>query len=270
MTGPIGIFDSGFGGLTVVSQFIAQLPAESIIYFGDNARVPYGSRTKEEIQDFTLEATRFLVAKGIKALVIACNTATAAALPVLKSTFSLPVIGIIEPGAKKAVQTSFTREIGVVGTEYTIKSDSYREAILKLNPFIRVYQQVCPLFVPFVEKGNLLGPEVEAVAREYLSFMAGTRVDTLILGCTHYPHLIHTIRRVVGPDLHLIDPAEAVVAAAKDILKEKGLLAPLGNNPEHRFYTSTNPEYFLRIGQQLLGLPMVSVEQVAVKKALID
>jgi len=266
MSAPVGIFDSGFGGLTVVRQFFETLPEESLAYFGDNARVPYGSRSQEEIQAFVLEVAAFLVGQGVKALVVACNTATAAALPALREAFSLPVVGIIEPGAKAAALATHSGEIAVIATEFTINSGSYQAAIKKYNPRAKVYGQACPLFVPFVEKGKLSGAEVEAAAGEYLSFLAATAVDTLVLGCTHYPHLLPVIRKVIGPDIKIIDPAEATVGTLKEILQEKGLLAPAGNVPQHRFYTSADPEQFRRLGQQLLGRPMDYVEQVPVKK----
>ncbi|HHW54393.1 MAG: glutamate racemase [bacterium] len=266
MSEPVGIFDSGFGGLTVVRRFLTMLPEESIAYFGDNARVPYGSRTQEEIQAFVLEVAEFLVGQGVKALVVACNTATAAALPALQGAFSLPVVGIIEPGAREAALASHTGEIAVIGTEFTISSGSYQRAIKKYNPRAKVYGQACPLFVPFVEMGKLSGPEVEAAAGEYLSFLANTAVDTLVLGCTHYPHLLRVIRKVIGPDIKIVDPAVATVVTLREILRERGLLAPAGTVPKHRFYTSADPEHFRRLGQQLLGFPMEHVEQVPVRK----
>ncbi len=266
MSEPVGIFDSGFGGLTVVRRFLSMLPEESIVYFGDNARVPYGSRSQGEIQAFVLEVAEYLVEQGVKALVVACNTATAAARPVLKEPLSLPVVGIIEPGAKEAVMTSHSGEIAVIATEYTVNSGSYQEAIKKYNSRAKVYGQACPLFVPFVEKGKLSGPEVESAAGEYLSFLADTAVDTLVLGCTHYPHLVNVIRRVVGPELRIVDPAVATVATLREVLQKQGLLAPAGNVPGHRFYTSADPEQFRRFGQQLLGFPMDYVKQVPVKK----
>lgn len=265
MTGPVGIFDSGFGGLTVVRHFLNLLPEESIIYFGDNARVPYGSRTQKKIQGFVLEVAQYLVGRGIKALLVACNTATAAALTVLRGNFTLPIIGIIEPGARAAVLASRSGEIAVVATEYTIASRSYQDTIKRLRPQARVYGQACPLLVPFVEKGQLNGRGLEAAAEEYLSFLLSTNVDTLVLGCTHYPHLIGTIRRVIGPDIRIIDPAEATIREIGDVLKQKGLLAPQGNIPQHCFCTSGDPEHFRRLGQQLLGFPMERVEQVVME-----
>lgn len=182
----------------------------------------------------------FLVGQGVKALVVACNTATAAALPALQGAFSLPVVGIIEPGAREAALASHTGEIAVIGTEFTISSGSYQRAIKKYNPRAKVYGQACPLFVPFVEMGKLSGPEVEAAAGEYLSFLANTAVDTLVLGCTHYPHLLRVIRKVIGPDIKIVDPAVATVVTLREILRERGLLAPAGTVPKHRFYTSAD------------------------------
>ncbi len=263
MRSPVGIFDSGFGGLTVVRQFLHLLPEESIIYFGDNARVPYGSRARGKIQTFVLEVGQYLVEQGIKALLVACNTATAAALAVLREKFSLPIIGIIEPGSRAAIGASRSGEIAIVATEYTIASGSYQDTIKRLRPRARVYGQACPLFVPFVERGQLNGRELEAAAEEYLSFLANTNVDTLVLGCTHYPHLSSIIRRAIGPDIRIIDPAEATIWEIKKVLEQDGLLAPEGNVPQHRFCTSGDPEHFRRLGQQLLGFPMEQVEHVA-------
>ncbi|MGI6357530.1 MAG: glutamate racemase [Bacillota bacterium] len=262
MSGPVGIFDSGFGGLSVVKKFFEHLPAESVLYFGDNGRAPYGSRTQQEIEGFVLQIGNFLVEQGAKALVIACNTATAAALPSLQAAVSVPVIGIIEPGSQLAVATSRSGRIGVIATEFTISSRCYHDTIQQLKRDSCVFGQACPSFTPFVEQGRIDDEEVEAAAREYLSFVASNGIDTLVLGCTHFPHLQGVIRRIIGPETAIVDPAEAVVAVSRQILCQLGSLAPQGGQPQHRYYTSGDPEQFRRIGQQLLGYPMAGVEHV--------
>lgn len=267
MEGPIGVFDSGFGGLTVLRHIFHQLPWEDVIFFGDNARVPYGSRRREEIRSFALEIAEFLVDLGIKILVVACNTTTAAALEDLEQVSPVPVIGIIQPGAREAARLTHSREIAVIGTEYTVKSQSYPRAIKQLLPEARVHQKPCPLFVPFVEKGSLEGPHVDAVAAEYLSFMWEAPVDVLVLGCTHYSLLAPVIRRLLGLDVRIVDPGQAVAREVYQRLQEEGLLAEPRADVSRLFYTSADPEQFRRLGQQLLGYPMEIVHQVPVRQA---
>jgi len=226
---PIGVFDSGIGGLTVVRQLMARLPREHILYFGDTARVPYGNKSPETVTRFSVENTRFLLRRGIKYLVVACNTASATALPVLQRRFEIPMLGVIEPGVRAALAATRNRRIGVIGTIGTIASGVYERMILALQPDCAVVEAPCPLFVPLAEEGWTEGPVAEQVARVYLEPVIGSGIDTLILGCTHYPLLKEVIRRVCGPGVELIDTAEETVRMARLQLDQLGLLRGEGD-----------------------------------------
>jgi glutamate racemase len=257
----IGVFDSGIGGLTVVRELMRQLPDESIIYFGDTARVPYGPKSPETVRRYSREITSFLVDQGVKAVVIACNTATAHALDVLQAELPLPVIGVVEPGARAAVRASRDGVIGVIGTAGTISSGAYERAIRALAPSARITARACPLFVPLVEEGWTDTVPTRLIAREYLCPLAAQHVDTLVLGCTHYPLLKPLISDVVGPGVHLIDSAEETAAETARVLAADGLCAPPGR-PTHRFVASDAPDQFLRLGQRFLGESLNGIETV--------
>ena len=263
---PNGVFDSGLGGLTVVHELRRQLPGERLIYFGDTARVPYGPKSPDSVRRYALEITGWLVAEGVKAVVVACNTATAHALPALRAKFPLPVIGVIEPGARAAVRASSTGRIGVIGTAGTIGSGAYERAIVALRPDAYVASRACPLFVPLVEEGWLDTEATRLIARDYLEPLAAERIDALVLGCTHYPLLKPLIAEVMGKDVRLIDSAEATAAATRDALTDAVLLAPesalRGAAGGCRFAASDAPDQFLRVGQRFLGLAIDRVEQV--------
>jgi glutamate racemase len=259
---PIGVFDSGIGGLTVVRQLMQRLPWENILYFGDSARVPYGAKSPETVTRFSIENTRFLIRRQIKFLVVACNTASAMALPVLQSRFPVPMVGVIEPGARAAVAATKNRKIGVIGTVGTIASGAYERMILALDPSCTVAEVPCPLFVPLAEEGWTTGVVAEEVAHIYLDPLRESGIDTLILGCTHYPLLKDTIARVVGPGVGLIDTAEETVRLVREELTGLDLLRREGESGDHRFYVSDIPAQFSTVGGRFLGQPILQVEWV--------
>jgi glutamate racemase len=261
---PIGIFDSGLGGLTVVREVMRQLPSERIIYFGDTARVPYGPKSPDTVRRYSREITAFLMSQDVKAIVVACNTATAHALPTLREHLTIPVIGVVEPGARAAVAASRRHELGVIGTAGTIGSGAYERAIRSIAPEAHIITRACPLFVPLVEEGWLDRDATRLIAREYLAPLKDAGVDTVVLGCTHYPLLKPMLAEVLGPDVVLIDSAHETAAETATVLVERGLLAEVraaGNGrPVHRFIASDAPDYFLRLGQRFLGSAIESVE----------
>ena len=264
MTGsdaPVGVFDSGLGGLTVVRELIRQLPNESIIYFGDTARVPYGPKGEDTVIRYSQDVTSFLRKQQVKAIVVACNTATAHALPTLRAEQDIPVIGVIDPGARAAVHASREKRIGVIGTRGTIRSRAYDKAIKKLAPDAAVTTAACPLFVPLVEEGWLDSEPTRIIARGYLEPFADGQVDTLVLGCTHYPLLKRVIGETIGRDVRLIDSAEETAAETARVLREHKIEAPDGD-ARYRFVASDDPEQFLAVGQRFLGAPLERVELV--------
>jgi len=258
---PIGVFDSGLGGLTVVRELIRQLPNESIIYFGDTARVPYGPKGQDTVIRYSQDVAAFLRTQGVKAIVVACNTATAHALPTLVAEQSVPVIGVIEPGSRAAVRVSRDGRIGVIGTRGTVRSRAYDKTIMRLAPRATVITAACPLFVPLIEEGWLDSEPTRIVARGYLEPFTDGRIDTLVLGCTHYPLLKTIIGQTVGRDVRLIDSAEETAAETARVLRENDLEAT-GSNAHYRFVASDDPEQFLSVGQRFLGAPLERVELV--------
>ncbi len=259
---PIGVFDSGIGGLTVVKALMHELPSESIIYFGDTARVPYGTKSKTTIVKFSLENVEFLLRFDVKCIVIACNTSSSWALPTLRKYFKVPIVGVIRPGALAAVRQTRNKRIGVIGTSATIHSGSYETAIHRIDPSIKVVSQNCPLFVPLVEEGWLNGSICREVAQKYLEPLKRQRIDTLILGCTHYPLLAHTIQQVMGPTVTLVDSARQTVTEVRGLLMGSDILCDRRMHPRYRFYVTDEPTHFNRIGHQFLGQAIGSVERV--------
>ena len=258
---PIGVFDSGIGGLTVVRELMRQLPRERIIYFGDTARVPYGPKSPDTVRRYSHEISAFLREQGVKAIVIACNTATAHALPALQEELPVPVIGVAEPGAHAAVAASESGRIGVIGTAGTVGSGAYDRAIHALAPAAAVTSRACPLFVPLVEEGWLDTDATRLIAREYLTPLHDADVDTVVLGCTHYPLLKPVIGDVLGERVTLVDPAEETAAETGRVLARLGLRANGdGGAPAHRFIASDAPQQFLRLGQRFLGAAIDRVE----------
>jgi glutamate racemase len=252
---PIGVFDSGIGGLTAVRELFRALPSESVIYFGDTARLPYGSKSRETVTRFSLEIASFLVRQNIKALLVACNTASSFGLRALTQRLDIPVVGVIEPAARTAVQISPHGRIGVIGTLGTVASGAYGAAIEKLAPGAAVISRACPLFVPLVEEGWADHAVTRQVADEYLLELKNGGLESLILGCTHYPLLAPLIADLMGPGVVLVDSgAEAARAMAK-LMGERGQLAPPGA-PEHRFFLSDEPRTFARVAEAFLGGPL--------------
>jgi glutamate racemase len=259
---PIGMFDSGVGGLTVLREVMKQLPGESTLYFGDTARVPYGSKSRDVIVRFSLEIGQFLLQEKVKMIVVACNTASAFALPALSARFDLPIIGVIAPGAQAALQATHTDRVGVIGTEGTIESQAYTEAIHALKPQIEVFGQACPLIVPLVEEGWLDKPVAREIVKEYLTPLLTNRIDTMVLGCTHYPLLKSVLQDVAGPKIQLIDSAQETARAVARRLKEGHLEAPAGGPVIRQFYVSDAPDKFERTGQRFLGTAIPGVKRI--------
>lgn len=263
--GPIGVFDSGVGGLTVLREIIDALPGESVIYLGDTARCPYGPRDLKEVEGFVLEIVGFLKKEGVKLVVIACNTGTAAGLVAAQKRFKeLPIIGVIKPGAQAAFEATRNKKVGVIGTVGTIKSSSYHKALLELDAGLEVYAQPAPELVDFVERGEIEGAKVEKAIRKYLEPLKRAKIDTLILGCTHYPLLCPVIARVMGEEVGIISSAEETAQEVKKILERKNLLHN-SPDPTFRFLSTGDPGEFLRLGQLFLGKEITEVEKVVLR-----
>jgi glutamate racemase len=256
---PIGVFDSGLGGLTVAHAIMRQLPSESLIYFGDTARVPYGPKSPDTVRRYSREISAFLIEQGVKAIVVACNTATAHALPTLRDELDVPVIGVVEPGARAAVRATRTGHIGVIGTAGTIRSQAYDRAIRAENPEVRVTTLACPLFVPMVEEGWIDHEATHLIAEEYLAPFVKDPIDTLVLGCTHYPLLKPVIGEIVGRSVRLIDSAEETALDARRMLAANDLTAA-DREGAYRFIASDDPQQFLTLGRRFLGSAIERVE----------
>ncbi len=262
MSKAIGVFDSGVGGLTVAKELIRQLPSEDIIYFGDTARVPYGIKSKETVIRFSIENILFLLKQDVKLICVACNTVSSVALPVIRNHFRVPIVGVLNPAVREAVYATQNKRVGVIGTPSTIRSRSYENQIKELDSAIKVYSIAAPLFVPFVEEGWLGGKVVLEVANTYLKPLKAARVDTLILGCTHYPLLKSVIQEVMGNKVTLIDSAKQVGMEVKKILVSENLLAKAGKKGKAKFYVSDNPEWFMNLAGRFLGQPVKDVSRV--------
>ena len=266
---PIGVFDSGIGGLTVARELMRQLPDESIVYVGDTARVPYGPKSPETVLRYSREIAAYLLTQGVKAVVIACNTATAHALSALRAELPVPVIGVVEPGARAALALGAPagdapRRVGVIGTVGTVRSGAYERALRALSPEVDVVAMACPLFVPLVEEGWLGHDATRLVAHQYLDPLREHHVDTIVLGCTHYPLLKPLIADVVGERVRLIDSAEETAAEAGRVLARAGLRAAPGSAPaRHRFIVTDAAEQFSRTAAHFLGAPLENVETLA-------
>jgi len=249
---PIGVFDSGVGGLTVVSQLQKILPEEDIVYFGDTARVPYGTKSKETVTKFSVENVEFLMENDVKLVVVACNTASSLGLDFLKRCFRVPITGVIEPGAKGAAAATRSGRVGVIGTRATVSSRAYEKAIRRINPKISVFAQSCPLFVPLAEEGWLKKSVTADIASVYLAPLKARRIDTLILGCTHYPLLKDVIQAAIGGNVLLIDSAKEVAREARVILDSGGLLNRPGRTGRSCFYVSDEPGRFVTTARMFL------------------
>jgi len=261
---PIGVFDSGLGGLTVLGAIRRRLPKESTVYLGDTARVPYGPKAAETIRRYALEATDFLIGMGVKAIVVACNTATARALPAVEARAGVPVLGVVEPGGRAAANASPGGRIGVIGTSGTIASRAYNIVIHAHRPDARVFEQACPLFVPLVEEGWTEDPITRLAAERYLAPLLERNIDTLVLACTHYPLLKALLAEVVGPAVALIDSAESTAEALEKLLLDADLSNRTGDSPIARYYVTDEAARFDLLARRLLGEEVEHLEMVSV------
>jgi glutamate racemase len=258
---PIGIFDSGVGGLTVFKAISSRLPHESIVYLGDTARVPYGTKSAETVVRYAQSCARILLKHDIKLLVVACNTASAFALEPLWDQLSVPVIGVIEPGARAALRQTRNHRIGVIGTQGTVASGAYPDILMRLSPEVEVHSRACPLFVPLAEEGWTEGEIPSNIARVYLADLLGAGIDTLVLGCTHYPLLAKTIARVAGESVKLVDSADETASVVEEILDAMRMrCGPCA--PHHRFLVTDAPLSFGRVARHFLGRELQDVEWV--------
>jgi glutamate racemase len=267
---PIGLFDSGIGGLTVAHQVMSLMPHENIVYFGDTARVPYGSKSTETVIDYSLQAQSFLESVGVKMIIIACNTASSVALNAVRSVASVPVLGVIEPGARAASEATRSRVVGVIGTEGTIRSEAYQNALRTRLPDVRVLERACPLFVSLAEEGYSHHEVTRIMAREYLQPMLAQSIDTLILGCTHYPVLEPSIAAIAGPRVTLVNPAVATAELARTTLEQMELTNSSSSLPRYTYYLSDFPHKFIEVGERFLGRRLEHVHRIALDQLTHD
>ncbi len=257
----IGVFDSGIGGLTVLHQIIETLPKENTVYLGDTARAPYGTKSVEIVLRYSFENSQFLVDKGVKIVVVACNTSTAIALKRLQESLSIPVVGVIEPGVRRALKSTRSKRVGVIGTEATIQSGAYTRALKEADSKIEVYSRACPLFVPLVEEGWTDNAVVEMTVKAYLGSLKQSGIDTLILGCTHYPLLKKAIRKFMGSAVRLVDSAEETAKEVESALK-KGALGRKTGKGTHSFFVTDAPDRFIKVGRRFLGEKVESAVRI--------
>ncbi|MBE5934834.1 MAG: glutamate racemase [Lachnospiraceae bacterium] len=258
---PIGVFDSGVGGLTVAREIMRQLPHESIIYFGDTARVPYGNKSADTIITYSKQIAHFLMKQDVKAIVIACNTASALALEALQQEITIPIIGVVEPGAKAALKATRNNNIGVIGTEGTINSDIYTKFLKAQNPAINVHKKACPLFVPLVEEGMLKDPVTDEMIRRYTKDLIDLNIDSLVLGCTHYPLLRNAIHNILGDSITLVNPAYETAISLGETLKEHNLLTT-NAEANHVFYVSDGADKFKEFAGTILPCNVVEINDI--------
>lgn len=266
---PIGVFDSGVGGLTVVKEMMRALPGESIIYYGDTARVPYGNKSPETITNYSRQIVHFLMSQEVKAIVVACNTISALALETIKGEFDVPFVGVVKPGAKMAAQATKNKRIGVIATAGTISSGIYESFLKATNPEVEVFGKACPLFTPLVEEGWVYDPITSMVAERYLAEIQEKQVDTLVLGCTHYPLLRKLIGEIMGPEVTLVNPAYETAREIKYVLEDYHILKEISSEKEpkasYKFYVSDGAEQFRQFANTILPCDHLEVEDVAVK-----
>lgn len=268
-TAPIGVFDSGVGGLTVAREIMRNLPNEHIVYFGDTARVPYGSKSKDTIIRYSRQIIRFLKTQNVKAIVIACNTATALALDTVEKEFDIPIIGVIRSGARVAVDTTVNKRVGVIGTESTINSHMYHKLIQELDPDVTVYGKACPLFCPLVEEGWLKDPVTEEVAKRYLDELLQQDIDSLILGCTHYPLLRSLLRGIVGDQVNLVNPAYETAKELERLLIDRNLVNPGTKAPvkePYRFFVSDAADKFKNFANSILPYDIEQTQKIHIEE----
>lgn len=266
---PIGVFDSGVGGLTVAREIMRQIPNEKIVYFGDTARVPYGSKSRETVTRYSRQIVRFLQTQEVKTIVVACNTASAYALDEIEKEVDIPMIGVVKPGAKVAAEATRNGKIGVIATEGTIGSQIYSQYINEINPQASVVGKACPLFVPLVEEGLWQDPVTDEIAKRYLTELIDIGIDTLILGCTHYPLIRSTLGRIMGEGVTLVNPAYETARELKELLAGEGLLndeeARLGDN-KYRFYVSDAAEKFKRFANSIIKYGILSAKTIHIEE----
>lgn len=265
----IGVFDSGVGGLTVMKEIMHQIPNEKIVYFGDTARVPYGSKSKETITKYSRQIVRFLQTHDVKAIVVACNTASAYALDELEKEVDIPMIGVIKPGAKVASEVTVNGKIGVIGTEGTISSSIYPRYIKEINKDVTVIGKACPLFVPLVEEGLWRDPVTDEIAKRYLAELIDIDIDTLVLGCTHYPLIRETVGKIMGDGVNLVNPAYETAKELKELLSREDMLRikepGLGDN-KYQFYVSDSSEKFKRFANSIIKYGILSAKMVNIEE----
>ena len=266
---PVGVFDSGVGGLTVAREIMRQLPNEKIVYFGDTARVPYGSKSKETVLRYSRQIVRFLQTKGVKAIVVACNTASALALEDIRHETDMPMIGVVKPGAKVAADNTTNKRVGVIATEATVNSKIYTDYIKRQDGEITVIEKACPLFVPLVEEGWLKDSVTEEVARRYLEELKTENIDSLVLGCTHYPLLRNMIGHIMGESVRLVNPAYETAVSLGELLDSKGIAAGNENryaSEMYDFYVSDAAEKFKRFANSILPFRIENIEQINIEE----
>jgi glutamate racemase len=255
----IGVFDSGVGGLTVLHECLVSLPHEDYVYLGDTVNFPYGSKDLQEVRRLAFAATERLVGLGVKLIVVACNSATAAALSQLQASFSTPIVGVVMPGARAAMQATRTRRIGIMATEATVRSEAYQMALRSLDAGLEVFAVPCPRLAPLIQNGDVFSEQVEAAARECVAPLKTANVDTVILGCTHYPLIARMLRRLLGPQVALIDSAEEIAREVGEILVRKGIGNSEGREGDYRFLASGDLMEFKEVGARFLQLPIREV-----------
>ncbi|NLD45820.1 MAG: glutamate racemase [Clostridiaceae bacterium] len=263
---PIGVFDSGLGGLTVLNEIDNILPAESIVYFGDSGRAPYGTKSKETVIKYTFQDIRFLLNQDIKMIVIACNTASACSLELVKHSFDIPVVEVVQPGAATAVKETRNKRVGVIGTLATVSSGVYEKAITRLDPSIEIFSKACPMFVPLAEEGWWNNDIAFMIAQEYLEPLKEVGIDTLVLGCTHYPLLQNTISKVMGDGVKLVSSALEVAKVVKEVVDQNNLERDERVNPVYRYYTSDSVDKFESLGNSILAKKIHSAEKVDIER----
>jgi glutamate racemase len=261
-TRPIGIFDSGVGGLTVVKSLLSRLPGESFVYYGDTAHVPYGSKSREELFKYAQDIIDFLLSQQVKTIVVACGTHSSVTLPEIEKTCPVPILGVVKPGARAAVQATRNGKIGVIATQATVNSHSYTNNIKALAPNVEIFSAACARFVPLVEAGLLSGPETHQAIQEYVDPLIQEGIDTLVLGCTHYPFLAPVISEVTGDKITLVDPALETVEELTGLLAQRNLLHDHAGSGSREFYVSGNDESFYIVGRMLLGDVIHKVKRI--------
>jgi glutamate racemase len=257
----IGVFDSGIGGLTVLHKIIETLPNENTVYLGDTARAPYGTKSVETVRRYSFENAGFLLEKDVKLVIVACNTSTAIALMRLRDGLSIPVVGVIDPGVRGAIKSTRNKKIGVIGTEATIQSGAYTRALKESDPVIEVYSRACPLFVPLVEEGWTDNEVAEMTVKAYLGSLKQSGIDTLILGCTHYPLLKKAIHNFMGNGVRLVDSAEETAKEVESVLKKGALIRKSGKGV-HSFFVTDAPDRFIKVGRRFLGEKVESAVRI--------